>query len=991
VINFGGKARFIGITTIAAAAAIAAGQAAPAFAAPATPASSAPALSSVVPLGQDGVISGTVDGPANIALAGVCVTASGPAGARAARTNARGRYVLAGVRAGAYSLTYTDCASPDSYLPARYPVPVMVTAVQPALLAPISLTPASPAQAIATENSYARSHPALRAAAASRPLVSGTVRSAAGKPLAGICVTALIGGTVTSPLGPEQFEGQWSVQTVADGRYSIPSFAVSKGETIRMQFTDGCGNTGNYAPQYWRNAAIRHAATVLREVTAGTTFSGIDARLTRGAAVSGVIRGGSATGPGLAGACVNASGHGDQSGIDLAATTGPGGRYKLVGLGTGPYQIWFATGCGVKGNYIGARYGRVHVRTGATTTGVNGFLPPGATFSGVVTSQAGGARVAGICVTLTGSTGSMLAATTGKSGTYSIDRVTEGSYFVYFSGGCGNTGSSYAPQFFDDQAAAGAAGTVHVSTGGTATANASLQPGGTLAGRVTNPAGKPLGNVCVSPVSQLQNDLGAGAAASFASEGSYNVLTTNRAGEYSDPNLAPGLYAVSFSPCSSDNSLGAAWFTGGGSAPQWLSVNAGVVTSASVVLPRSGAMSGTVTTASGRPVSGVCVLASPPAQAELDAQTSVIGYSVSGSGITGNSGRYKLTGLAPGTYTVSFAPCLTSRRYAPAWYKNKLAGQPPTPVTIRTGQTTGGIDAVLGAGKSASGVIRSGISHRPVAGACVIALPGKFSLLSAVTDPLSLEVAQTGKSGRFTLHNLAPGSYDLIADPCQGGSLALTASSVHVPAGSAAERTTTIILPRSGTISGVVSAPAADGGGAAACVIVEPISPHDVGPGAIADTDGRYTLTNLAPGRYRIEFTSDCSNGTSELAPVTVSSVTVTSGRNTTVNGTLPVVGDISGTVTAGGSPVPGECVAAFTSATASTPAATAITGTDGSYQIGFLAPGSYRVKFSTGCGDAGYATQWWHDVTAAGHATAVPVLAGEPTAGIDAALTSGG
>ena len=1006
--NFGGRARLIGITTLTAATALVTGQAAPAWAAPNHSSVSSPsaapsaagtasaALESATRLfAQDGVISGTVDGPASVPLAGVCVTATGPAGARAVRTNSAGRYLLTGVAAGTYTLAYTDCADPDGYLAARYPAPVVVTGDEPSLLGPVSLTPATPAQAIATENAYTRSHQALAAAAAMRPLISGTVRSAAGRPLAGICVTALVGGSIPTPLGPEPVEAQWSSGSGAGGRYSIPSFIGLKGATIRVLFTDGCGNTGNYAPQYWRYAPIRHAATVLHQVSASTTFSGIDARLTRGGAVSGIVRGGSATGPGLAGVCVNASGRYDQSGIDLQATTGAGGRYTLVGLGTGPYQVWFAPGCGLTGNYIGARYGLVHASAGVTRTGVDGVLPVGATISGTVTSgQADDAPVSGICVSLSSSTGSTASATTGKSGAYSVDRLTAGSYYVYFSGGCGNTGS-YAPQFFDDQSAAGAAGTVSVSAGGAATADASLQPGGTLAGRVTNPAGKPLGNVCVVPVSQLEDDVATSAAAaavqSYDQGGSYNVLTTSSAGQYSEPNLAPGLYAVSFSPCDSDNSLGAAWFTGSGSVPAWISVSAGVVTDANVVLPRAGAITGTVTTTSGSKVDGICALAVPANEPELNSQTAITYFGVSGGAITGKSGRYKLNGLAPGTYTVTFAPCISSRPYAPAWYKDRLAGQRPTPVTVRAGQTTSGINAVLTTGKSVSGVIRSGISHRPIANACVLALPGTFSLLSVVTNPFALRAATTGKSGRFTLTHLAPGSYDLLALPCEGGPLAITATSLQVPSGSAAARLITLTLPRAGGISGTVSAPAADGGGAAACVIAEPVSPRDIGPEVAADYDGGYSLTNLGPGRYRIEFTSDCSNGTSQLAPVTVAPVTVTAGRITIVNAALPVVGSITGTVTSGGSPVADECVTAFAGTTTSAPAATAITGTDGSYQIGFLAPGSYRVEFAAGCGATGYAPQWWNG-TAAGAPTAaggkpVSVTAATATSGVDAAL----
>ena len=54
----------------------------------------------------------------------------------------------------------------------------------------------------------------------------------------------------------------------------------------------------------------------------------------------------------------------------------------------------------------------------------------------------------------------------------------------------------------------------------------------------------------------------------------------------------------------------------------------------------------------------------------------------------------------------------------------------------RSGKTTRGIDAVLRAGNSVSGVIRSAVTHRPVADTCVIAVPGKYSLPSQGGRPV---------------------------------------------------------------------------------------------------------------------------------------------------------------------------------------------------------------------------------------------------------------
>src|SRR5258708_4362482 len=85
------------------------------------------------------------------------------------------------------------------------------------------------------------------------------------------------------------------------------------------------------------------------------TLAGIDATLTEGASIAGIIRGRSAIGPGLKGACVQANGIGGQLGVSIQVHTGVAGRYALHGLGTGRYDVSFAP-CNA-GNYLSAATG----------------------------------------------------------------------------------------------------------------------------------------------------------------------------------------------------------------------------------------------------------------------------------------------------------------------------------------------------------------------------------------------------------------------------------------------------------------------------------------------------------------------------------------------------------------------------------------------------------------------------------------------------------
>jgi hypothetical protein len=981
-------ARFIAICTLAATAAIswlpatgASASSSPTARPVSGPAASTAANAAVTSLAtQAGAIAGTVDGAAGIPLSRICVAARGQGAIRVARTAADGRYVLTGVRAGTYTLTYSDCASPGGYQ--SQSAPVTVAAGQPDLLAPVALTPASPEQALGTEQAYARSHPGLASAAARKPALTGIVRSAAGKPLAGICVTA-VGNAKTS--GTE-----WVSTTSRTGRYSIPAFAGGKGFAWRVLFTVGCGSTGNYAPQWWKDAANRHLAAVLHQASASSTFSGISARLTRGAAVAGVVRGGSAAGPALSGVCVLASGRGYQAGVDINAVTGAGGRYDLRGLGTGRYIISFSPGCGQQGNYLGRSYGQVTTKTSVTRTGVDGVLPVGGIISGAVTgSQPGNPAVPGICVDAISDWGGISPATTSKAGAYVIRRLSAGSYYLEFSGGCGNAGS-YAPQYFSGQAAPGAAGLVDVAAGATRTADAVMLPGGTLTGAVTGPAGAPVADACASPLSQQQLgvETSAGPGLDFIQDGS---VETNSAGQYAARNLAPGLYLVSFNSCGAGSDM-SGWFTAGDPTPQWLSVNAGASVQASAALQRPGRISGTIRTTSGRALARICVFAvssNGPALGEL----AELNYGGGLAGLSSKTGRYSISQVEPGQYTVEFSACL-NRAYAPQVYKDKGTGGAPAPVTVRSGRTTGGIDAAVGTGKSVSGLIRSGPTGKPVANACVVAVPGVGSAGSAVTlaEALGGQVARASNSGRFTLHHLGSRTYTLEAGLCYATTLAVIQARLHVPAGRAAAKAITLTLPRPGKVSGTVTAPASAGGGAGTCVIATPVSGDGIEQSAAASRTGSYVLTGLAPGRYQLLFTNACLDGTAQLAPALVSGVTVSAGTTAQASAALALVGSITGTVTAAGSPVAGECAAAFTSATATTPAAVAVTGTNGSYQLGSLAAGNYLVRFAGGCGNTAYSTQWWNDTTAGavapGQAVPVPVASGEPSTGINAAVT---
>jgi len=58
-----------------------------------------------------------------------------------------------------------------------------------------------------------------------------------------------------------------------------------------------------------------------------------------------------------------------------------------------------------------------------------------------------------------------------------------------------------------------------------------------------------------------------------------------------------------------------------------------------------------------------------------------------------------------------------------------------------------------------------------------------------------------------------------------------------------------------------------------------------------------------------------------------------------------------------------------------------------GKYSIIDLAPGRYRVAFTSGCGATGYVSQWWKGAASRAKATLITVPVNKVTTGINAAL----
>lgn len=783
-------------------------------------------------------------------------------------------------------------------------------------------------------------------------IISGSVTGPAGQRLSGVCVVLF------NPAGDNLAQvntrrGRYSFGGLPDGRYKV-------------LFVAGCYRQSRYLQQWWHDTGSFRRARLIR-VHRGQAARGIDARLRVGGMITGTVS--SASGRPLRGICVYTS-------TGLAVATGRDGRYLLEGLSPGRYQVQFTPGCNNNGNYLSTTSRRVRVADGQTIRGINAVLQPGGIISGRVTSPSG-RPLAGIVVSAGDNNGDGDAVCTGAKGGYAISQLPPGQYQVEFNTGCGARGN-WAPQFYPDQPNPNDAGVVAVGRGERVTGiDATMRRGATITGRVTSAAGRPLSKICV--------DVGSVGDAYFSDELGFPFGTqvqTGRDGRYRVSQLPAGRYAVLYSAC---HGTGYAdrWFGGRPGAPDGDTVDVGPgATAAGIgeVLAPGGAISGTARTSAGRPVADDCEIAT-------NLRTGQQRY----GGVFAQGARYRIGGLPVGRYRVEFYDCAGGPGYQIQWFRGRGSPRSATAVRVTAGRTTRPVDAGLLRGGAIAGRVTARASGGPLRNMCVEADSRSGTYFG---------FGFTGKDGRYRVTGLNTGTYHLQISNCGGsadGAGVQLARTIRVIAPRTV-RGVNVALSAGGTISGRVTSPGGRGL-SSVCVESYPVRGSAQEGEVLTGTDGRYQLPDLQPGRYRVFFdtTADCDFSQDGLVPqwyrdaasrASATLVTVRAAATTTgVSATLQADGGISGTVTAAstGRPLTGICVRAVPQAAGRAASFTVAGG--GRYSLIGLAPGRYRVRFSSGCGASGYATQWWKDAGSAARATIVTVRASGISTGIDAAL----
>jgi hypothetical protein len=412
-----------------------------------------------------------------------------------------------------------------------------------------------------------------------------------------------------------------------------------------------------------------------------------------------------------------------------SASTDADGRYAIAGLPADGYQVAFlsvASGLSFANFYYrdpqtASLGGVVFVSAGGTTPGVDAQLGPPGHISGTVTDQQGHGLAGFVVSVRAPDTPEYAFPVTDAAGHYTTGPLAAGSYTVGVESDSlsGPAGRGYVPENYHQKLGSQTPDPVTVEMGATtAGIDVQLHAAGQISGVVTDPVGSPLVGATVAAI-----DGGGHAAGSGG--------TTGVDGAYQISNLEPGSYTVRFGPPWASDYLGTD-FAG----PVVVAASA-TTAGINAKLAHLGVITGTVTDSAGHPLAGIIASLAPPGFAPVG------GVPQHGSA-TDAQGRYTINLVAPGVYSVYFS----GGSYVAQYYGGASSLDAAATIVVSGGTTATGIDARMQQGGAITGTVTDRLGA-PLS-----------ALVQAVVPhgPLAGRTI-TEASGRYTLGNLAPGSY----------------------------------------------------------------------------------------------------------------------------------------------------------------------------------------------------------------------------------------
>lgn len=774
-------------------------------------------------------------------------------------------------------------------------------------------------------------------AAPSDGSITGIVTDASSSPVVGVTVTAY--GDSTSRSAVTAVDGTYTISDAPAGSYVV-SFVPLAGSSLMSEY---------YAGQ----TTFASANQVV--VSAGGLASNVNAALKEGGTISGrVVDSANVPVPGVVVSTF------DYYFSNLTATTAADGTYSISGLRSGDYLVQFTPPQG--SNLVGEYYNNAANWTMATAVAVAGggavligdtVLDAGGTITGTVTSSTG--PVAGANVMI----GSRQA-TTAADGTYSIAGIQPGVAIpLRFSGPTSGPDRNLFPEYWNNSQDFSAATMLTLVAGEVRTGiDAELARGGTISGTVTGPSGPVLGALVYA------------LAEPYCGQYCYAAAYTDASGAYALGPIGAGTYRVTFQPPPSnpaglisevynDQSLNGT--------PNLVTVGAGAsVASVDAVLGAGASITGTVSSAAG-----------PAPDVWVSLQTPAGGY-VS-TAITGVTGGYSFAGVTPGSYKLRFTPNLygASKQLVGEWFDDAASVEAASVITVGSGGTATADASLRGPGSVQGRVTRTS-DGAPLESMTVTAFSNEFAVASVT--------AQTAGDGTYTINGLIPGSYSISVSDAGGAYVNAWSQATVV-----ADTATTGIdfsLRAAGAVSGTVTDE--DTGEPVAGLEVTVMRPTGASTflKATTDSQGRYRISGMTAGVYALQVSDPIGHhyfdewyhdatGILTATLITVDESVVSADMEVKAGSTI--TGRVTDATTGDG-----VSYANVGSQSWEFGAKTDLTGT---YRLGPLAPGSYKLKMSTPNGQ--YLSSYYGGADESS-AAAVDVEGSEIVTGIDVALLVG-
>ncbi len=718
-----------------------------------------------------------------------------------------------------------------------------------------------------------------------------------------------------------------------------------------------------YLAEYYNHKHDTSSADIVH-VTAGMTTT-LMAQLARGGAIAGEITAEDSSAPAY-GVWVVA--YDAASGNYVKSSQESGSPYRIGGLDTGDYKLYFSE---YFGEYLAEYYHDkpdwntadvVHVTAGLTTT-ANAQLTHISMITGVVTAQDSGAPLKGIKVFVYEAVGGTWVGQTetGPSGLYGIGRLGPGRYKLQFSDPSGH----YAPTYYNNKPDLSSADDVTVTAGLVTRVNARLKPLGVIAGVITaEDTGVPIGNIHVTAYSTTSSyETRSGISVDLTGAFYVDGLNTSRYKlRFYDPS---GRYVAEYYNNKPDQPSADA-----------ISVTAGLTTTIRVQLSRAGMIAGVVTAKdTGMPMGYV----------NVTAYDAVSGIAQSGA-TTSLSGTFRIGGLNPGQYKLHLLD--PSYWYAPQYYDDKPDLSSADVISVAAGMTTT-VNAQLSLLGILAGAVTIRDSGEPAAGIYLLVYDSvnEDMVRSSITSP----------DGTFRIGGLNTGHYKLrLGDTSRRYAVEyydhkldlFSADLISVTSG----MTTTInaTLGTGGFLTGRVTDLHTGHGIADVWVGATRRTVDALYGSAMTDANGYYTVTCLSTGVYQVRFAppqpywgeyydNQCYPG------LATGLVTVTAPFTTAnINAALRAGYMISGHVTAPGPGYQGG-VRVYRGAE-SMYYYYATLNDNGTYRLGPLDPGTYRVYFEPNVWHAG---EWYNDSASYAGATIIDLAGDMPN--VNAELPVGG